>query len=626
MTTRDMGETWQKHTTSEKDLIEPGSCMASLIDVDRETGKDAGNWLLFSNPDSTRGRHHITIKASPDRGLTWPKEHRLLLDEENSAGYSCMSMIDENTVGILYEGSQAHMTFQRIPLIDLVGRKTVRKEARALPGKEALKLPRVFGDHMVLQADAQIPVWGTTQAGARVMITFGDDKKTALADEKGKWVTHLDNRKASKTPLEMTIDSNGKRIQIKDILIGEVWICAGQSNMMWPLNQSTEGINELKNADNPSLRLLHLKGGALGNFGSYTSQQLSRLTPEKFCKGKWEVASAESAGTFSAVGWYFGKRLQQKLDVPVGLICPAVGGTPTEAWIPRKALEADPELKGLVAGNWLANERLGKFCRKRGLQNLIGPIQSGETIPGDDMGPNHSFKPGFMWSAGIAPIIPYGIRGVIWYQGESNAETRSRVREHGHMFPLLIRQWRQQWGQDEFPFLYVQLPALNRPEWPWFRNGQRRTLGHLENLGMAITIDTGHPSNVHPRKKKPVGERLAQWAMGTTYGLKKYATYSGPLLKVAKRKGDSLVISFNQVGVGLKTTDKKAPRHFEICGTNGIFHPATARITSKNTLSVSSPRVLEPKHARYACLPYPEPPVNLFNSEDLPASPFSTEP
>ena len=625
VTTHDMGKTWQRHPTSEKSLIEPGSCMASLIDVDREVGKGIGNWLLFSNPDSTRGRHHITIKASPDRGMTWPKENRLLLDEENSAGYSCMSMIDEKTVGILYEGSQAHMTFQRIPLEDLWGGETAQKEVRTFPKEEILKLPRVFGDHMVLQADAPIPVWGSAKAGATVTVAFGGERKSVNANDRGDWQTRLESRKTSAKPSTMTIESDSGNIQIKDVLIGEVWICGGQSNMQWPLEQSAEGANELAAADHPNLRLLHLEGGALGNSGSYSRQNLSRLTPETFCAGKWKVASAESARAFSAVGWYFGRSLMQELKVPVGLICPAVGGTPTEAWIPRETLAADPKLRGMVAGNWLENERLGEFCRTRGRQNLLRAMQTGEVIPSDELGPNHSFKPGFMWSAGIEPIIPYAIRGAVWYQGESNAETRSRVREHEELFPLLINQWRQQWGQGDFPFLYVQLPALNRSEWPWFRDGQRRTLDHLKNLGMAVTIDGGHPSNVHPREKKAVGERLAKWALGKTYALKKHAVYSGPLLDIAEREGNSLVVSFNQVGGGLKTSDQKAPRHFHLCGESGVFYPAKAKIIGKSTLSISSPKVDEPLHARYAWSPYPEPPVNLFNSEGLPASPFSTE-
>lgn len=830
MTTRDMGRTWQKHTTSERALIEPGSCMASLIDVDREVGRDVGNWLLFSNPDSTRGRHHITIKASADRGVTWSKKHRLLLDEGNGRGYSCMSMIDGKTVGILYEGSQAHMTFQRVPLDDLVqaenddkqgaadeaiqprvrvacvgdsitfGHGIKNREKRSYPAQlqrmlgdrfdvrnfgvsgtgvlqEALRtngwkrwygskpeyeasldwlpdivvinlgindvvhwkelgskftaeyvaliesyqnlpsrpqvfiwyplaplfkghahagdpnlkelnraiaaaaaktnaqtidlasplvqhpewfpdrihpngegaeniakviatafadakalnrqrveprlLSPLFGDHMVLQAEMPIPVWGKATPGTEVRVQLGSERKEAVADSKGEWQVRLEPRRGSQNPLSLTVHSKDRQQILRDILIGEVWICAGQSNMEWTLRQSVHGKEELNKADHHHLRLLFLQGGARGSSGSYTRSHLARLTPENYSEGRWRVASAESAQGFSAVAWYFGRHLQEQLKVPVGLICPAVGGTPTEAWIPREALQADPDLKRLVAGNWLDNPRLSDFCRRRAEQNLLAAIQAGERIPGDEFGPNHSFKPGFMWDAGIEPLIPYAVRGAIWYQGESNAETPARVREHGRLLPLLINQWRTRWGQGDFPFLYVQLPALNRPEWPWFRDGQRRVLSQLKNVGMATTIDTGHPSNVHPTLKKPVGVRLAKWALGTTYG--KSTTYSGPLLDVTERKGNSLVIGFQHVGDGLKSSDDKPLRYFEVCGKDGVFYPATAKIIRRNAVAVSSPKVPEPVDARYAWLPYPDPQVNLFNSANFPASPFSTE-
>ena len=252
-------------------------------------------------------------------------------------------------------------------------------------------------------------------------------------------------------------------------------------------------------------------------------------------------------------------------------------------------------------------------------------MQSGETIPGDELGPHHPFKPGFMWDAGVEPLIPYAIRGVIWYQGESNAETPDRVRQHGQLFPLLVNQWRDQWGQGAFPWLYVQLPALNRPHWPLFREGQRRALGQLENTGMAITIDTGHESNVHPPLKKPVGERLAKWAIGTAYRPQDGAVCCGPLFDSAQAKANAMLVSFKQVGSGLKSADNKRLRHFEVCGKDGLFHGATAKIVNKNTVSVSSPQVADPIQVRYAWLPFPSSPVNLCNHADLPASPFSTE-
>lgn len=629
MTTRDMGKTWQKHTTSERALIEPRSCMASLINVDQEVGKNTGGWLLFSNPDSTGGRHHITIKASPDKGNTWPKAHRLLLDEERSAGYSCMSMIDDKTIGILYEGSQAHMTFQRIPLADVLRVESSSDKPSSNSNrntdKQSLRLPQVFGDHMVLQADHAIPIWGQAKANTNVVVTLGNEQQRTKADAKGEWQVRLKKRVANASPVEMTIEAPGERLRLSDILIGEVWVCAGQSNMEWPLNQSANGRQELAAADHPNLRLLNLVGGARGASGSYTPLHLSRLSPDTFSQGEWELASAKTARNFSAVAWHFGRHLQNNLNVPIGLICPAVGGTPTEAWIARDAIERDPDLKGLVAGNWLDNERMGEFCRTRGQHNLLAAIQAGERIPGDDLGPNHSFKPGFMWSAGIEPLIPFAMRGVIWYQGESNAETPARVREHNQLFPLMINDWRERWGQGDFPFLFVQLPALNRPEWPWFREGQRRVANNVANVGMAITIDTGHPTNVHPADKKIVGERLARWALGKTYKVKNAKHFSGPLFADAKRGGEGMTISFDHVTDALKSNDGKALRHFEIRGEQGHFHPATAKITGRNTIHVSNPRITSPRHVRYAWSPFPTPPVNLINSEGLPASPFSTE-
>ena len=324
------------------------------------------------------------------------------------------------------------------------------------------------------------------------------------------------------------------------------------------------------------------------------------------------------------MAWHFGRGLNEKLGVPIGLICPAVGGTPTEAWIRRAALEEHPQLKGLLQGNWLDNELLGEFCRTRGNQNLLRAIQAGEPIPGDDLGPNHSFKPAFMWQAGIQPLLPFAIRGAIWYQGESNAETAARVQQHAQLFPLLIRDWRAQWRQGDFPFLFVQLPALKRPDWPAFRDSQRRILSDVPNTGMAITIDTGHPSNVHPADKKPVGKRLARWALATAYQRRGSHSYSGPLYDSHQIRGGEMNVSFRHARGGLKSSDGKPLRHFEIAGADGVFHPARATLADSGIV-LSNPDVKRPLHARYAWSPFPEPPVNLVNADGLPASPFTTE-
>ena len=328
MTTRDMGKTWQQHPSSEISLIEPGACMASLIGADQEAGSDLGGWVLFSNPDSLHGRNHMTIKASSDGGRTWPKQHRLLLDEDNGAGYSCMSMIDDHTVGILYEGSQAHLTFQRIPLIEILDGshnsdlEHVDASEPTAASSTNLELPQVFGSHMVLQAEAPLPVWGKALANSNVTVTLGDDALTTTAGDDGQWQVRFASQKASHVPTTLAVQSGDEQVSFQDVLIGEVWVCAGQSNMEWRLDQSNSGQNELDvlaGQANDSLRLLDLTDGPRGLPQNYLPADLSRLAPDTFIDRQWAVASVNAARKFSAVAWYFGRYLQRQLKVPVGL-------------------------------------------------------------------------------------------------------------------------------------------------------------------------------------------------------------------------------------------------------------------------------------------------------------------
>jgi sialate O-acetylesterase len=484
-------------------------------------------------------------------------------------------------------------------------------------------LPRVFGHHMVLQRDREIPVWGKASPGERVGVTLNRQQKTTVADDSGSWLVTFPSRGASVEPISMTVEGRN-RISIRDILVGEVWVCAGQSNMEFRLRSASNAKQEIATADHPRIRLLNLVGAARGSSGRYTAEHLRRLVPERFCEGQWEACTSETSAPFSAVGYFFGLELHEELGVPVGLISPAIGGTPAEAWVRRAALESDEKLRPLVEGNWLQNRLLGEFCRERAALNFSRAIRDGDEIPGDESGPNHSFKPGFMWKAAIRPLLPFPIRGVIWYQGESNAESPLRVSQHERIFELLVTDWRRQWRSGDFPFLYVQLPAMGRPDWPEFREQQRRFLKTLPNTGMAITMDVGHPTNVHPTNKQPVGKRLARWALATTYR-RKAPVYSGPLFRSAEVAGASLVVSFDQVGDGLASSDGMSLRHFDLAGSDGVFHAADATIVGE-TVVVSCSRVKEPRHARYAWVPYPDPPVNFVNAAGLPASPFTTEP
>lgn len=622
MTTNDMGTTWQEHPSSKKLLIEPSACMASLIDVDQELGEAVGDWLLFSNPDSLAAREKITIKASSDGGEYWPQEYRLLLDDGRGAGYSCMTMIDRDTVGILYEGSTSKLIFQRIPLADIIGKQP--PETPQTGQKTSLKLPQVFGDHMVLQCEQSLPVWGTAAPGAQVIATLAETTLETTSDDNGDWQLSFPAREASFAPIDLVVTSETETVRIADILVGEVWFCAGQSNMAWPLHATHHGAEELASADIPSIRLLNLKGGAPGVPGTNGPQQLDRLHPENYKQGSWAVASAEAAREFSAVAWYFGREIQQQRDVPIGLINVGSGGSPASAWIRRDRLASDPAFYTLVEENWLTNPLLSDFCRSRGWENLLPAMQAGIALPGDDLGPNHPFKPGFLWQAAVEPVLPFAIRGVLWYQGESNAENHARAVQHRSLLPLLIEDWRREWGRENLPFLFVQLPAIERPDWPVFREGQRLVAEEMDNVGMAITIDTGDRNDVHPRDKKVVGQRLARIALGDVYHDPAVSETTGPLLLSHAVKEGSIWLTFTHTGQGLVSADKQPLRHFEVAGSDRQFFAAKATIDG-DRIQLTSPEVAQPKFARYGWAAYPESPVNLVNTDGLPASPFSTD-
>jgi sialate O-acetylesterase len=485
-----------------------------------------------------------------------------------------------------------------------------------------LTLGRPFSDHMVVQRNMELAVWGKAASGKSVEVRIGSETRMTVAGGNGSWRVAFPAREASIRSFVIEIESADELLTVRDVLCGEVWLCAGQSNMEWPVSASASANEALAGADNPQIRLLNYQGAARGGSGRYTAEHLAKLTAERFCKGTWNLCSAETVSPFSAVGYYFGLALQRELGVPIGLINVSIGGTPAEAWVRREALATHPQLKALVQGNWLENGHLGAWCRERAAFNLGRATVEGEEIPGDELGPNHSFKPGFMWESAVAPMIPLPIRGVIWYQGESNAQLDWRVSQHRAIFELLVADWRKQFGLGEFPFLFVQLPGMGRPHWPEFREQQRRALKCLPNTGMAITIDIGHPTNVHPKTKKPVGERLARWALAKTYRRKNIVA-SGPLYRSMRVDGRHIELEFDHAGSGLQPRDGLPLRHFEIAGADGKFHPAQANIVSGRVV-VTCGAVELPKHVRYGWVMFPNPPVNFYNRESLPASPFNT--
>ena len=406
--------------------------------------------------------------------------------------------------------------------------------------EENLNLARAFGSHMVLQQGQPVPVWGTSKPEAKVTIALGIQNQTAIANSDGRWKTVFPSLKAKGQTLRLTAETAAGKITLDDILVGEVWLCAGQSNMEWKLSQSASAKTAIPAAKHARLRLFNFVGEARGGSGDYTPELAKRLTPQRFCSGQWRECLPDSAAPFSAVGYFFGQKLLADLNVPVGLINVAMGGTPAEAWVRRGALSAHPQLAAMTRGNWLENKSLEPWCRGRGASNLKRALAANYFIPGDDLGPNHSFKPAFMWDAAVAPLTQMPIAGVLWYQGESNAR---RAKEYEAIFPLLILDWRRQW-QKELPYYFVQLANFRKPStdpgtpdsWAELQNAQRLTLS-LPKTGMAVINDIGTTNNIHPPNKQDVGKRLSLWALAKLYG-KKDIVYSGPIFDKADASGE----------------------------------------------------------------------------------------
>ena len=348
----------------------------------------------------------------------------------------------------------------------------------------AVTLAPVLTDNMVLQRDMPVPVWGTANPAEEVRVEFAGQSKSTKADAAGKWLVKLDPMPASAEPRTLAVN----HAPLTNVVVGDVWIAAGQSNMEWPLAKDSRAKEELPVAQDTGFRLCNWSFAGQYYFAKpFGKDVLEQLTPKKFYRGNWQPCTPASAKPFSAVAYYFGKELRKAEKIPVGIINLAVGGRPAEAWIRRETLPADLPLD--------------PWCLKRMKENL------GENKA------RHPFEPGFLWDAGIARLVPMAMRGVIWYQGESNAERDWRVKQHEMLFTTLVTDWRKQFAQ-EFLFLFVQLPQMDRPNWPAFREQQARLAKAIPNVKMAVTIDLPvDPKNVHPPDKQPVGQRLARLAL-----------------------------------------------------------------------------------------------------------------
>lgn len=492
-----------------------------------------------------------------------------------------------------------------------------------------LRLPSIFTDHMVLQRNQSNPVWGWDKPGSEVVVSFGSQEKKAVADEKGKWTVKLDPLPANATPAILRCKGTSS-VEVSDVLVGEVWLCSGQSNMEWILKNCWDGDLESLATKNANLRLI-----TVPNVGTQEMQ-------DDF-KGSWSVSAPESALNFSAVGYYYGSLLQKVLDVPVGLIANPWGGSAAEAWVRRSTLEADPRFKEII-DHWkkLETSYNPEEAKKKHEADLAAwkvksdeARQQGRDVPPAPNPPSNPFtnqsRPGNNYAGCLHPIIGYGIRGVIWYQGESNT---ARASQYKDLMTLLIGEWRSDWKQGDFPFYFVQIadflpekPEPSESAWAELREAQTQTMKSVKNTGQAIAIDLGEGRDIHPRNKRDVAERLARWAFAKDYGFKDLV-FNSPEYRSHEIANGEVTLSFDHTAGGLRCVDVDKLEGFAICGEDGKWVWADARwapgAAPRRKIILKSTDVPNPVGIRYAWADNPR--CNIISTEGLPLTPFRVEP
>jgi len=477
-----------------------------------------------------------------------------------------------------------------------------------------VKLPAIFSDHAVLQCETSVPVWGWAEPGEEVSVSLGTQTKTTKADAAGKWRVNLD-KLTTGDGLTMTVKGKNT-LTITDVAVGEVWLGSGQSNMAMTVNRALNFEQEKAAANFPKIRMFTVRSGAA-------------KTPQEDCHGSWVVCTPESVGGFSATLYFSGRELHKVLGVPVGLINSSVGGTPIESWISEEAQRSSPELKAFFDLQAIGEKAFDPVKAKAVYEKQLAAWKEaakqakaeGQAAPRAPRDPvalrGRKGDVGGLFNGKIAPLIPYAIRGTLWYQGEANS-TPEKAPYYQHQLPLLVKDWRARWGA-EFPFAWAQLPNYGGArDWPTVREAMLKTLA-LPKTGMGINIDIGEAKDIHPRNKQEAGRRLALWALGTVYG-KKGAT-SGPLPAGHEVRGSEVALKFSHVDGGLLAKEGEL-RGFVIAGEDRQWKPAAARIDGEHVV-VTSPEVPKPVAVRYAWENWPT--CNLYNGAGLPASPFRTD-
>ncbi|HVW07197.1 MAG TPA: sialate O-acetylesterase [Bryobacteraceae bacterium] len=473
-----------------------------------------------------------------------------------------------------------------------------------------VSLPHILTEHMVIQRDLPVHIWGSASPDETVSVTFRGAIQAAKADALGRWSVYLPPGGAG-GPFDLTVKGTNT-IAFHDILIGDVWVASGQSNMEFKLRQAENAQTEIADAKYPKIRR------------ALVDRKTADYPLEDTSMQPWTDINPENAGGASAVAYFFARDLQEKLNgVPIGIIETFWGGTPVEAWTSMRALGSDPALSPFFSewGRFLENWPTAQATYDKRLADWTAagskPPKPGltESRPGGANGPTA------LYNGMIAPVIRYPIKGVIWYQGESNANAGpAGASLYARAFQTMIRDWRKVWGEGDFPFLYVQLANYKAsPAWAELREAQRQTLS-LANTGMATIIDIGNPTNIHPTDKQDVGHRLALAARVIAYGEK--IEDSGPMFREARPEGATMRVWFEHTTGGMNARGGGALKGFEIAGGDRKYIAADAKIEG-NSIVVSSPAVAAPMYVRYAWADNPD--CNLYNGENLPASPFGSE-
>ena len=491
-----------------------------------------------------------------------------------------------------------------------------------------IKVPSIFSSGMVLQRNQVNPIWGWSDSNTEINISFAGDFYSTVASQEGYWKINLLPKPANALGQVMVIQSADESISIDNVLFGEVWLCSGQSNMQWSLLNSFNSDLELPSANYPQIRIL-----SIPHFGSQE--------PQNDFEGHWQAVRPESAKQFSAIGYYFGKTLHKSLNVPIGLIDNSWGGSTCEAWIPLDVLgsleagrsyikqfekvmnDFDPDQAAYEYEQKINSWRTHlKMAREKGLPEPRKPWKKANPFTGQH-------RPANLYNGVLHPIIGYGIKGVIWYQGEGNVK---RAFDYRGIFPKMIETWRKQWGQGDFPFYWVQIAdyldeSMYPPEVSLFaelRESQTLTLNRLGNVGQAVIIDLGEGRDIHPRNKKGVADRLARIALARDYDFD--IAYKNPSYASMEIKDSFILLDFNDIGEQLYSLDSNELKGFTVCGVDEVFVNAQAGIINGSKIKVWADGINDPVAVRYAWANNPI--CNLYGqtgSTLLPLTPFRTD-